>query len=206
MKDVANPAIQKREDLESALEESYGVQINEDFTPPTEEELNTLRKVSGGIPKIAYLLCIVELAERASYYGAKGVFNNYMQFPLPDGGDGTGAVPKDNPKYVAKCPVLAIANILPFQWPCWCSVSDRKLKTRSYVLIMFSTSNQGLQFASAMILLFTFLAYTVPIFGAWLADTKLGRYKTILLGVLIGGVAHVNDIILYSSPKANVSR
>jgi dipeptide/tripeptide permease len=40
-------------------------------------------------------------------------------------------------------------------------------------------------------LLFTFLAYIVPIFGAWVADTKIGRYKTILIGVLIGGVAHV---------------
>jgi proton-dependent oligopeptide transporter, POT family len=55
----------------------------------------------------------------------------------------------------------------------------------------YYNSGQGLQFASSMTLLFTFLAYTIPIFGAWLADTKLGRYRTILLGVLIGGVAHV---------------
>lgn len=51
--------------------------------------------------------------------------------------------------------------------------------------------NKGLQFASALGILFTFLAYVIPIFGAWLADTKLGRYKTIVWGVLIGGVAHV---------------
>ena len=96
---VANPITQKKEDLESALGESYGVQIGDDYTAPTEEEAHTLRKVPGSIPKIAYLLCIVELSERASYYGVKGVFNNYLQFPLPEGGDGTGAVPKDNPKY-----------------------------------------------------------------------------------------------------------
>lgn len=35
------------------------------------------------------------------------------------------------------------------------------------------------------------MAYVIPIFGAWLADTKLGRYKAIVWGVLIGGVAHV---------------
>jgi len=56
-----------------------------------------LRKVAGKIPSIAYLLCIVELAERASYYGVKTVFHNYMQFPLPAGGNGSGAVPKDKP-------------------------------------------------------------------------------------------------------------
>jgi dipeptide/tripeptide permease len=42
-----------------------------------------------------------------------------------------------------------------------------------------------------MVLLFIFLAYIMPIFGAWLADTKWGRYKTIVWGVLIGGIAHV---------------
>jgi dipeptide/tripeptide permease len=45
------------------------------------------------------------------------------------------------------------------------------------------------------VLLFTFLAYVIPIFGAWLADTRLGRYKTIALGVFICGVAHVVLII-----------
>lgn len=42
-----------------------------------------------------------------------------------------------------------------------------------------------------MVLLFSFLAYLVPIFGGWVADAKIGRYRTILIGVLIGGVAHV---------------
>ena len=51
--------------------------------------------------------------------------------------------------------------------------------------------NKGLQFASAMSLLFAFLSYLIPVFGAWLADTKIGRYKAIIWGVAIGGVAHV---------------
>lgn len=42
-----------------------------------------------------------------------------------------------------------------------------------------------------MSILFTFLSYTIPIFGAWLADAKIGRFKGILLGVLIGGISHV---------------
>ncbi|EPQ59685.1 MFS peptide transporter [Gloeophyllum trabeum ATCC 11539] len=50
---------------------------------------------------------------------------------------------------------------------------------------------KGLQFANAFVLLFQFLAYVVPIFGAWVADTKLGRFKTIVIGVLVCFVAHI---------------
>ena len=50
---------------------------------------------------------------------------------------------------------------------------------------------KGLQFSNAFVLLFQFLAYIVPIFGGWYADTRIGRYKTILLGVLVCGVAHI---------------
>ena len=36
---------------------------------PTPEELQTLRRVPGKLPTVAYLLCAVEFCERASYYG-----------------------------------------------------------------------------------------------------------------------------------------
>jgi hypothetical protein len=39
----------------------------------TEEEKKTLLKVAGKIPGIAYWLCAVEFAERASFYGVKGL-------------------------------------------------------------------------------------------------------------------------------------
>jgi hypothetical protein len=54
-----------------------------DITAPTEQDLVTLRRVSGKIPLVAYSLCIVEFAERASYYGCTFVFSNFVQFPLP---------------------------------------------------------------------------------------------------------------------------
>jgi dipeptide/tripeptide permease len=49
----------------------------------------------------------------------------------------------------------------------------------------------GLQGANAIVLLFKFLAYSLPIFGAWIGDTKIGRYPAILLGVLICGLSHI---------------
>lgn len=68
-----------------------------DHPLPTDEERSTLRKVAAAIPYVSYGLCAVEVAERASFFGAKTVFTNYMQFPLPEGGDGTGAVASDRP-------------------------------------------------------------------------------------------------------------
>lgn len=52
----------------------------------------------------------------------------------------------------------------------------------------------GLQASSALTLLFTFLAYVIPIFGGWLADVHTGRYKAIVIGVLLAGVAHLIQI------------
>ncbi len=60
---------------------------------PTEEELAVLRRVPGTIPIIAYLICIVEFCERASYYGVQPLISNFVNRPLPRGGNGWGAPP-----------------------------------------------------------------------------------------------------------------
>ncbi|KAF7360979.1 putative peptide transporter ptr2 [Mycena sanguinolenta] len=64
--------------------------IHDGLVCPTEEELATLRHVGDVIPWNAYLIAIVELAERFSYYGAGVVFTNFIQYPLPVGSH-TGA-------------------------------------------------------------------------------------------------------------------
>ncbi|OAL56091.1 peptide transporter PTR2-A [Pyrenochaeta sp. DS3sAY3a] len=48
---------------------------------PTPEELKTLRKVGEPLPKAAFLVAIVELCERFTYYGASGIFQNYLARP-----------------------------------------------------------------------------------------------------------------------------
>lgn len=55
------------------------------YPAPTEEEEKTLKKIAGSIPWVAYCLCFVEFAERASYYGAQTVFANFLTYPLPHG-------------------------------------------------------------------------------------------------------------------------
>lgn len=72
-------------DVEAIGERTASVVEREMFPTPTEEEARTLRKVADSIPNTAYMLCIVEFAERASYYGVQTVFSNFMQFPLPEG-------------------------------------------------------------------------------------------------------------------------
>ncbi|ORY05075.1 POT family-domain-containing protein [Clohesyomyces aquaticus] len=58
---------------------------------PTEEEKKTLRHVGEPLPKAAFLVAVVELCERFTYYGASGIFQNYVQRPL-DGSEGRGAL------------------------------------------------------------------------------------------------------------------
>ncbi|KAI9742910.1 MAG: hypothetical protein M1818_003639 [Claussenomyces sp. TS43310] len=141
-----------------ATAEDVSAEDYEEYPRPTDDERGVLRKISESIPMLSFVLCTVEFAERASYYGVQTVFSNFMQFPLPKGGNGAGAPPRGTEE---------TAGAL----------------------------GKGLQFSNAFYLLFTFLAYVLPILGAWIADTRLGRYKTIAIGVLICGVAHVILII-----------
>ena len=48
--------------------------ISPDGSEPTELEYSTLRRVGDKIPYSAYLVAIVELAERFTYYGLLGPF------------------------------------------------------------------------------------------------------------------------------------
>lgn len=48
---------------------------------PTEEELRTLHKVGDRLPIATWLVALVELCERFTYYGLSGPFQNYMQIP-----------------------------------------------------------------------------------------------------------------------------
>ncbi|KAF4200150.1 hypothetical protein CNMCM8927_003857 [Aspergillus lentulus] len=130
----------------------------DDYPAPTEEEKISLRKVPATLPLVSFSLCIVEFAERASYYGAKNIFSNFIQFPLPKGGNGAGAPPRGTQE---------TAGAL----------------------------GMGLQASSGLVLLFTFLAYVLPILGGWWADVYVGRYKAICVGVAICGIAHIIQII-----------
>ncbi|KAI5817788.1 POT family-domain-containing protein [Pyronema omphalodes] len=52
-----------------------------DWIAPTEDEMATLRRMGDKIPISAWLVAVVELAERFTYYGLTGPWQNYMQNP-----------------------------------------------------------------------------------------------------------------------------
>ncbi|KAJ9098571.1 hypothetical protein QFC20_005913 [Naganishia adeliensis] len=58
---------------------------NPDDVYPTAEEAATLPRVPDRVPFASYLVAIVELGERFSYYGTTVVFTNFIQRPLPPG-------------------------------------------------------------------------------------------------------------------------
>ena len=96
----------------------HGAEID-DATPATEEELSTLRRVAGSIPITAYLLCLVEFAERGSFYGVKQVFSNFVNRPLPAGGNGGGAPPRGTQQTagaLGKGTVVAAAVVSSFSF------------------------------------------------------------------------------------------
>ncbi|PPR01223.1 hypothetical protein CVT26_015298 [Gymnopilus dilepis] len=78
----------KKHDAESSqqseVDHEYD-EIHEGLEFPTEEERATLRRVPDSLPWNAYLISIVEFAERFSFYGSSVVFTNFIQRPLPPG-------------------------------------------------------------------------------------------------------------------------
>ncbi|KAJ5983056.1 MFS peptide transporter [Penicillium waksmanii] len=168
---MASPRAGSNEGFEiDSLQSTYGRVVP--LVPPSDEKKPVDPSMSeansdpledhrrDSLPLASYSLCLVEFAERASYYGARTVFANFIEFPLPkaQGGNGAGAPPRGTQK---------TAGAL----------------------------GMGLQASSSLNLLFSFLAYVIPILGGWWADVHIGWYKAIMVGVLICGLAHIVQLV-----------
>lgn len=79
-------------DVHSPSSSQAGV-TTADGDEPTDEEKSTLRRIGENLPASAFLVAIVELCERFTYYGCQGLFQNYISRPL-DGSEGRGALGK----------------------------------------------------------------------------------------------------------------
>ncbi|PKX90380.1 peptide MFS transporter [Aspergillus novofumigatus IBT 16806] len=95
--EATQPHLQDNVVSEVALNEKdpYAVEKAPLETPdgeePTAEEAKNLRHIAENLPVSAWLVAIVELCERFTYYGMSGLFQNYVNNPL-DGSKGRGAL------------------------------------------------------------------------------------------------------------------
>ncbi|KAL0572404.1 hypothetical protein V5O48_009565 [Marasmius crinis-equi] len=156
----------------SVVQELDGIHDGLEF--PTEEERLTLRRVSDTLPWNAFLIAIVEMAERFSvylfrmawfpsmtrlmflqYYGCSVVFTNFIQQPLPtDSLTGAGLA-----------------------------------HGQSGALGLGQRASTGLT------TFYQFWVYLTPLLGAYIADTYLGRFNTICLAVFVTFIGHILLII-----------
>ncbi|CAG8976665.1 hypothetical protein HYALB_00012057 [Hymenoscyphus albidus] len=82
----------KMEEIDPLQENSARSSIEtHDGDEPNETEKQKLRRVGENLPLAAWLVAIVELCERFTFYGCQGLFQNYVQRPL-DGSLGRGAL------------------------------------------------------------------------------------------------------------------
>ncbi|KAK7421622.1 hypothetical protein QQX98_002089 [Neonectria punicea] len=70
---------------------------SEDDDAPNEEDLRTLRRVSGAIKWSMYTIAFVELCERFSYYGSSVLYTNFIAQPLPEGSTTGSPVDSSDP-------------------------------------------------------------------------------------------------------------
>ncbi|KAH0422174.1 MFS peptide transporter [Colletotrichum camelliae] len=120
---------QNHEDTVAELHETFGERVAHDIekkepvsekdaesgpTPdgaePNEYERGTLRRVGESLPASAFLIAVVELTERFTYYGAQGLFQNYIS------NDANGV---DGPKGLGMGHQAATGLNLFFQWFCY---------------------------------------------------------------------------------------
>ncbi|CAK7891078.1 peptide transporter Ptr2p [[Candida] anglica] len=156
---------------------------------PTEHELKTLRHVAEKIPISCWLVAIVELCERFSYYGLTGPFQNYMQ-------NGPNDVPAG---------VLQLGNqgatALSYFFQFWCYVTPilgaymADTYWGKYNTICVSC---GIYIAGIFILFITSLPSVAS------KSTSLGGYiaAIIIIGIGTGGVkSNVAPLIADQVPK-----
>lgn len=136
---------------------------------PTEEELHTLRRVADHIPWKVYTLAFVELCERFSYYGST-VVCKYSSIILI--------------QQEQQLTFFAVTNFIQQPMP------DGS-KTGAGFGGQSGALNMGQQASTGLTTFNQFWVYLLPLFGAYVADTYLGRYNTICYALAIAITGHI---------------
>lgn len=138
----------------------------DDGDEPTEEERQMLRKVSDKLPWSAFVVCVVELCERFTYYGLSGPFQNYIENKY--GGSLPGAIGMGQTGATGE-PCINTFFWLPMVLGNGLAARARPANTTTTGLTDF----------------FQFWCYVTPVLGAIVSDQYLGKYWTIFYSALI---------------------
>ncbi|KAI9496064.1 POT family-domain-containing protein [Zychaea mexicana] len=106
--------IEEKDDFRSV--DVVTVHDDSEHPAPTEEDWKNLREVGDHVPFSAFLVILIELCERFTYYGLTGPFQNYIQQPAPPEG-----YPAEQPGAMGKGQQTATALTTFFQF--WCYIT-----------------------------------------------------------------------------------
>lgn len=161
---------------------------------PTDEELTTLRKVRDKFPLSAFFIAIVELAERFTYYGLTGPFQNYIQRPRNYHPASGGKAPGGIGRYSNINQNLQMATGLTTFFQFWCYVTPipmgmlADMKLGKYWTICMSS---GIYVCGLLVLFVTSLPQ-------YMEKAGLGGLITcmIIVGIGTGGIkSNVSTLI-----------
>ncbi|PHH83844.1 hypothetical protein CDD82_36 [Ophiocordyceps australis] len=175
---VAHPDVKMEKTASPGYGSSGGAESDPtpDGQEPNEHEKRTLRRIGENLPASAFLIAFVELTERFTYYGAQGLFQNYIS------NDSNGS---DGARGLGLGHQAATGLNLFFQWFCYVTpilgaiISDQYLGKYKTILIFCAIYWVGL-----LILWTTALPVSLE-HGA-----GLGGYVTslIVIGLGTGGI------------------
>lgn len=179
--------------LDKVVSDDYSNQVEGVETPeggtPTDEELKTLRHVSERIPMSCYLVALVELAERFSYYGLSAPFQNYMQ---------NG--PNDTPKGALQLNNNG-ATALSYFFQFWCYLTPI---LGGYISDTYWGKYKTIFFFCIVYIVGIFVLFITSLPSITSKNTALGGFVAaiIIIGLATGGVkSNVSPLIADQVPK-----
>lgn len=156
---------------------------------PTEEEMRSLRHVSGKIPLRCWLIAIVELSERFAYYGLATPFQNYMQNS-----------PEDKPKGVLNL-ASSGATGLSYFFQFWCYVTP---VLGGYLADTFWGKYNTICVGTAIYVCGMLILFVTSIPSVASRDASLGGFivSIVLIGIATGLIkANLSVLIADQLPK-----
>ncbi|KAL3418869.1 POT family protein [Phlyctema vagabunda] len=181
--------------------------VTADGDAPTAEEKQQLRAVAGKMPITAYLLCAVEFAERASWYGSIQVFGNFVNRPLPAGGNGAGAPAKgtqDTAGALGKGTAVAnaikqsyqmIAYVLPILGGWLADTKTGRFKMVCYGVVIFGVAHIVLIFAAIPSVLQSGNAFGPFALGVYMLAVGAAAFKPNISPMLLDQNPYARSVV-----------